>query len=468
MNFLTVLTVTVMSVSVDPGQDINAAIQSVNEQGGGTVVLNPGVHESYSIHLCDNLTLQLSEGAVLKAAKPEADRGYDLPEDNTYHMYQDHGHSHWHNSLIWGESVSNVRIVGKGLIDGRNLKRFTSSRRNPNMPQVNDANKAIAIKRGKNITLEGFDMLECGHFALLATDVEGLTIRDMRIDTNRDALDIDGCRNVLVEGCQVNSPWDDAIVLKSCYSLGYFADVENVIVRNCVVSGYDCGTLLDGTRQLVGELAPDGGGRTGRIKIGTETSGSFRNVLVEDCHFEHCRGLALETVDGGTVENVIVRNITMEHIVNAAIFMRIGARLRSPEGTPVGKMRNIRIENVKAKDVDSRYSSIIAGIPGHPVEDVVLKDIDIQYQGGCVYTDRMMRTDQREGVYKGQRDSVLAVNPNEPVPEADKGYPEPWIFGVVPAKGIYIRHARNIKEENVRFSYEKPDVRPERVTEDLQ
>ena len=75
---------------------------------------------------------------------------------------------------------------------------------------------------------------------------------------------------------------------------------------------------------------PDHGYRTGRIKLGTESSGGFRNIAITNCIFEHCRGLALETVDGGHLEDIVINNITMRNIVNAPIFLRLGARMRSP------------------------------------------------------------------------------------------------------------------------------------------
>src|SRR5690606_21942438 len=120
--------------------------------------------------------------------------------------------------------------------------------------------------------------------------------------------------------------------------LGFFRDTENVTITNCFVSGYDRGTMLDGTFLREEPQAPDHDFVTGRIKFGTESSGGFKNITITNCIFERCRGLALETVDGGSLEDVTISNITMRDIVNAPIFLRLGARLRSPKGTPPGKM----------------------------------------------------------------------------------------------------------------------------------
>lgn len=475
---------------------INEAIQTASDEGGGTVLLPAGRYACYSIRLRSNVTLQLETGCEIVAAKPQVGQGYDPAEPVEGPLYQDFGHSHWHNSLIWGDSLVNVAICGQGLIDGSNLGRGLS--RNG----LNEGNKAIALRACRGVTLRDLRMLRCGHFALLATGVDNLTIDNLYVDTNRDGFDIDCCRNVRITSCSVNTPWDDAIVLKASYALGQFRDTENVTISDCYVSGYDCGSMLDGTRTLTGPLAPDGGSRTGRIKIGTESSGGFRNIAVTNCLFEHCRGLALETVDGGVLEDVVISNITMRHIVNAAIFLRLGARMRSPEGTPVGAMRRIRIADVNAYDVDSRYSSIISGIPGAPIEDVTLSNVHIYYRGGIAATDSIIPISQapwerksyqepqlatqgqrakpsnpaatpqsakpRPAAQSWERDTLLVVNLHAPVPEQEDSYPEPWMFGIVPAKGFFLRHIDGIRLDNVQFHYAAPDVRPEFYMDDVK
>lgn len=145
--------------------------------------------------------------------------------------------------------------------------------------------------------------------------------------------------------------------------------------------------MLSGTWELDEPQAPDHGYRTGRIKLGTESSGGFKNITVTNCIFEHCRGLALETVDGGHLEDIEISHITMRHSVNAGIFLRLGARMRSPEGTPAGSMKRIRISHINAYDVDSRYSSIISGIPNGIIEDVTFDHIHLYYKGGYTKED---------------------------------------------------------------------------------
>jgi len=416
---------------------INKAIDAASLAGGGTVIFPAGTYASYSVRLKSNITLQLEAGAVLLAAFPVNGVGYDAAEPNEFNKFQDFGHSHWQNSLIWGEHLENVTICGQGLINGEGLTRGES-----HLPGV--GNKAISLKLCRNVVLRDVKMLMCGHFALLATGVDNLTIDNLVIDTNRDGLDIDCCRNVKISNCTVNSPWDDAIVLKASYALGLFRDTENVTITNCFVSGYDKGTLMNGTYKRDEPQAPDQGFVTGRIKLGTESSGGFRNIAISNCIFERCRGLALETVDGGILEDIVISNITMRDIVNSPIFLRLGARMRSPEGTAVGSMKRISIDNVNVYNADSRYGCLISGLPGHFIEDIKLSNIRIVYRGG------------------GTVEQAALVPP-----ESEKLYPEPWMFGIIPSSSFYIRHAKNVELNNVDVSFMQADFRPSIQLDDV-
>jgi polygalacturonase len=415
---------------------INRAIETLASRGGGTLYFPAGDYLSYSIRLKSHIRLFLDAGAKITAAFPSAVEGYDEAEPNEYDRFQDFGHSHWKNSLLWAIGEEDITICGQGVIDGKGLTREESRLKGV-------ANKAISLKECRNITLKDIRMLHCGHFALLATGVDNMTIDNLLIDTNRDGLDIDACRNVRISNCTVNSPWDDAIVLKASYALGYFKDTENVTITNCFVSGYDRGTVADGSYRRDEPQAPDHGFVCGRIKFGTESSGGFKNITISNCVFERCRGLALETVDGGSLEDVVISNITMRDIVNAPIFLRLGARMRSPEGTPVGKMRRISIDNINVFNADSRYASIISGIPGHCIEDVSLSNIRIHYKGGY-----------------GKEDAAIVPPENEEV------YPEPWMFGTIPASVFFVRHARNIHFHHIYADFMDADFRPAFVLDD--
>lgn len=451
---------------------INKAIEAAAVAGGGTVSFPAGIYLSVSIRLRSNITLKLDRGATILAADTVPGKvTYDLPEPNDWDMYQDFGHSHWQNSLIWGIGLENVSIVGPGLIDGKGLTRRSPRARRVNQPgdrpvtlggqtgavpqsplgEDDDpavmnglGNKAISLKLSRNVLLRDFSILNGGHFAVLATGVDNLTIDNVKVDTNRDGLDIDSCRNVRIKNCSVNSPNDDAIVLKSSYALGFARATENVTITDSVVRGYDIGSLLNGTFTRNITEAPDRDGPTGRIKLGTESNGGFKNITISNVVFDHCRGLALETVDGGPLEDVTITNITMRDVTSSPIFLRLGKRLRGPAGSLPGQLRRVNISNVVAYNADARYASIIAGIPEHHIEGVNLNNIRIYYRGG------------------GKKE-LADVRP----PEREINYPEPSMFGEIPAYGFFIRHAKGITLNDVRIAFLSDESRPPFVLEDV-
>ena len=451
---------------------INKTIDAASTKGGGTVFFPAGTYLSFSIRLKSNITLYLDNGATILAADPQDHKGtYDMPEPNEFDMYQDFGHSHWQNSLIWGIGLENVAIVGQGKIDGKGLSRRSPGPRRPRTAgetpasmgggnknaisplgetsDVKEMNglgtKAIALKLSRNVTLRDFTIFQGGHFALLTTGVDNLTIDNLRVDTNRDGFDIDSCRNVRISNSFVNSPNDDAIVLKSSYALGFNRATENVTITNSQVSGFDLGTLLDGTFKTTQEFAPDKDRVTGRIKFGTESNGGFKNITISNINFVHCRGLALEAVDGGYIEDVSITNITMRDITTAPIFIRLGSRQRAPDGTAIGAIRRVNISNVVVSNAESQYASIVAGLAGQDIEDVKLSNVRIHYKGGGTKQDAA-----RE------------------VPENEKSYPEPSMFGIIPSYGFYIRHANGISFDNVEVSFEKDDARPAFLLDDVK
>jgi len=409
---------------------INKAIEAAAAAGGGTVWFSAGQYLCYSIHLKSGVSLYLNQGATIVAADTPAvgkGGGYDPAEPNPWDKYQDFGHSHWHNSLIWGEEVHDVSILGTGRIHGKGLVRS-------NDVPAGGGNKSISLKNSRNITIRDISILHGGHFAILASGVDNMTVDGLKIDTNRDGINIDCCRHAHISNCSINSPFDDAIVPKSSYALGFPRATENVTITNCIVSGYDEGSLLDGTykRTVTYKLGP-----TGRIKFGTESNGGFKNITIANCVFDYCRGLALETVDGGLLEDVAIANITMRDIVNAPIFLRLGSRMRGPEGGQVGRLRRVHISNVVVYNADPAGGVIISGIPGHDIEDITLRDIRIFYKGG------------------GTREQA-ALEPAE----KEKDYPEPNMFGELPAYGFFIRHVRGIDLSGIQISYMKEDLRP--------
>jgi polygalacturonase len=426
---------------------INRTIDAAAAAGGGIVELGPGTYITGSVHLRSNITLQLDRGAVLEASSEPGE--YDAPEPNASDKYQDFGHSHWHNSLIWGENLTNIAITGGGFISGKALVRERGA----------GGDKAIALRLCHNVTFRDISIANGGHFAILATGVDNLTIDNLLIDTNRDGIDLDSSSNVHIVNTSVNSPNDDAIVLKGTHALGYARVSENITIANCLVSGFDIGSLLDATYKRTVERAPDRDGPTGRIKIGTESEGDFRNVAISNVTFDRSRGLALESVDGSHIEDVAVSNITMRDVSNAPFFIRIGSRMRAPEGVAIGSIKRVNISNVVVYGADPRYASIVAGLPGHDVEDIRFSNIRILARGGLSLEEAAK---QSAGMVNSFFFRPNGVPPREAmdVPEREKEYPEPSMFGILPSWAFFIRHAKGIELEGMDLTTMQPDKRP--------
>ena len=487
---------------------INRAIEAAAAAGGGTVEFPAGTYLSFSIRLKSHITLHLDPGSVIVAATAAPGYGsYDAAEPNDWGdklQYQDFGHSHVHNSLIWGENLEDIAITGQGMIFGKGLPRANGGmgRRANTLAGPNNTltpaeaaappaagvspaaaapvagvssnkggNKSIGLLNCRRVALRDFSILQGGWFAVLVVGVDQLTIDNVRIDTNRDGMDIDACRNVHVSNCTVNAINDDAIVLKSSFALGRFRDSENITITGCEVTGFDPGSFFDGTYRTEQAKAVDRDGPTGRIKFGTESSGGFRNIVVANCVFERSRGLALETVDGGTIENVSISNIAMRDLCNAAIFLRIGNRARSPAGTPagtpVGTIRGVTISHVVASDVDARYPVIIAGLPGHPVQDVRLSDIRIESRGGLTLDDVAKQPSDLVNTFFLRGPGVTGPRDPYSPPEQEKAYPEPSMFGLLPSYGVYVRHASGLEFRDVDLGFAKDDTRPAVVLDDV-
>lgn len=419
---------------------INRVIEAAATAGGGTVYFPAGVYASYSIRLKSHITLYLDQGATILAESTPHDGmetgGYDVPEpQGAWEPYQDFGHNHWHNSLIWGEGIHDIAIVGQGLIWGKGLSRgWDSETVLPDSNKKGVGNKSIALKNCYNVTLRDFSILQGGWFGLLATGVDNLTVDNLRIDTNRDGMDFDCCKNVRVSNCTVNSPWDDGICPKSSYALGYPRITENVTITNCMVTGgYELGSVLDGTWKVL--KAGPKNYRTGRIKLGTESNGGFRNVTVSNCVFDSSHGFILESEDGAVCEDITVTNLAMRGTFNSPIFVRLGTRMRGPKDAKVGYIRRLLFNNISSSGA-TLLPAIFSGVPGYAIEDVKISDVYLHQEGGAP-------------------EEQAALQP----PENEAKYPDPEMFGQIPACGFFLRHIRNLEMSNVEIATEARDPR---------
>ena len=418
---------------------INKAIEAATKDGGGQVVLTAGTYLCGSIRLKSNVDLHLMAGAKILAAPAEM-KAYDESEVFGGPEYQDGGHTYFHNSLIWAEGQQNISITGHGMIDGEGLtKHDTEKAGNVQGGSIGTGDKAIALKLCRNVTIRDITIYRGGHFAIITTGCDIGTIDNVTIDTNRDGIDIDCCKYFTVSNTKVNTPNDDAIVLKSSYALKRPVLCEHILITNCIVTGYKLGTFLSG------EYIPEKVNWVcGRIKLGTESNGGYRNITISNCTCMWSSGLAFEEVDQGRMENITVSNISLSHVHHYPIYITTGCRNRGPkEVTRMSSARDIYINNVIADDCDSLAGIIITGMESEPIRNVSLTNIRIQYRGG------------------GKKVTT-------PYREQGTNYPEPRWAGPTPAYGLFARHVDGLHLQNVNFELLRSDERPDIIFEDVK
>ena len=419
---------------------INRAIEECASHGGGTVMLTAGRYLSGSIRMKSNVCLNIEAGATIVATSERT--AYDPSEPFEGPEYQDGGHTYFHNSLIWADGEQNISIIGRGTIDGSGLtKHDTETAGQVHGGSIGTGDKSIALKLCRNILIRDVTITRGGHFAIIITGCELGTIDNVTIDTNRDGIDIDCCKMITVSNTKVNTPSDDGIVLKSSYALKRPVPCEHILINNCTVTGFKVGTLLDGTcvPEKVNWVC-------GRIKLGTESNGGYRNIAITNCSFLYSSGLALEEVDQGMMENIVVSNLTMNHVHHYPIYITTGCRNRGPkENTAISSAQDIQIMNVTADDCDSLSGIQITGMPGHPIKNVRLSNIQLRYRGG------------------------MKQQPQRDYPELGTKYPEIAKFlGTCPAYGIFARHVDGLQLRDITIQLMAPDVRPCIITGDVK
>lgn len=422
-------------------QAINAAIDSCVAHGGGRVVVPAGTYLCGSIRMKSHVELYLSAGAKILAA-PASMKAYDEAESWEGPAYQDGGHTYFKNSLIYAIGQEHVSITGRGMIDGQGLtKKDTEKGGVVNGGNIGTGDKAIAFKLCRNILIRDVTIYRGGHFAIILTGCELGTVDNVTIDTNRDGFDIDCCKYLSVSNCKINTPRDDALVLKSSYALKKPVITEHIAITNCVITGYKLGSLLDGSY-----IPEPVSWVCGRFKLGTESNGGYKNISLSNSTFMYSSGLAFEEVDQGIMENITMSNITMNHVHHYPIYITTGCRNRSPkERTTVSTGRDIMISNMVANDVDSLAGIIVTGMPDEPLRNITLSNIQLQFRGGG-------RAELAKREYR----------------EQGKNYPEPRFAKETPAYGLFARHVDGLEVNNVTFRTMKPEYRPAAMLVDVK
>ncbi|HYA23040.1 MAG TPA: glycosyl hydrolase family 28 protein [Terriglobales bacterium] len=387
---------------------IQAAIDAAG-RAGGTVVFPPGNYVSGTLRLRSSVALYLGPGATLTASPDKTD--FDAYEKLTYDTFSDEETSYFHHALIAGEGVENISITGEGTIDGNRNQR--------------GGPKPIALKTCRLISIRGITLENAPNYniSLLGcdyVDIDGVTI----FNGFADGIDPDCSQFVRIANCYVET-FDDAIVLKTSPSLGYLRPTENVTVTNCVLttSSYP-------------------------LKLGTESSGDFKNIAFSNCTVFSRRdkwnrgplgGIAIESVDGANIDRVVVSNIAMDDVW-APIFIRLGGRGRAQKTPAPGSLRNVSLSNISA--TGASLASSITGVPGAEVGPVWIQDVHISVVG------------------KGS-----AARLDREIPESAPTYPEADMFGELPCYALYCRHVNGLVIDRVAFALENPDERPALVAD---
>jgi polygalacturonase len=439
------------SGAVGDGVTVNtAAIQSSIDAcasgGGGTVLFPAGRFVTGTLFLKDKVCLHLESGAVILGSTHLDDYPIIRCE------YPSKSDSYTARALIWGEGLTNVAITGFGTIDGQGAsfhgKKATPEEMKPHSdayaaegrhtPEAHYFNRPYLIRliscrdvRVHDVTLQNSAMwmqhyLNCEHVS-----IRGIKVFN-HVAANNDMIDIDGCRYVTIADCYGDTD-DDALTLKSTGA----APTEHVTITNCILASH-CNAL----------------------KAGTESAGGFKDIAITNCVIkrsavepalsgrdEGLAGIALEIVDGGTLDGVVISNVVIQD-TTAPIFLRLGDRgrpARKADPKPAaGTFRNVIISNIVARGA-SATGCAIAGVPGHPIEDVILENIRIEFAGG------------------GTAEQAARA-----IPEEEPKYPESTMFGALPAYGFYVRHADGITLRNIQLECATPDARPAITCDDVQ
>ena len=392
--------------SANDTEAINRAIEKCSASGGGDVHFPAGTYLAASIHLRSNVRFVLDNDAVISGA----DSGYDPPEPNKFERYQDFGHSHFHNALMWGENIENFAIVG-GHINGGHISEEDELRGR----DIGD--KVIVIKSSRNILFHGITHENGGHMVYLLNDCENVAFANIVIKKSRDGVNLVSCRNVQMHDCHFTGCGDDTVALKSDYALGRKIASANIYLWNCYLES-----------------------AANALEIGAETVGDFTNVNFSDIRIGRAwkAGVGIRSVNGSVIDSVRYRNISMKS-VDVPVSLVVGNRLlmAEPNEKP-GAIRNVTITNLTASEPRPRRPklarpSLIAGLPESPIENILIEHATIVGKGS-----------------PGKE--VLAASPQkQKAGRAESAFT---------ASGFYVSDARNVQLRDITMSYETVDPRP--------
>ena len=411
---------------------IQDAIDDCHKNGGGKVYLHKGTFISGTIILQNNVTLYIEAGATLRGSN-NLENFPVMP--SRYPSYE--GNFETNKMLVYAEDAKNISILGRGIIDGNGDHWVDGPY---GFPSFSKRPRIIHFRGCENILVRDITLYNSASWVQSYQSCKNMVIDGITVDSrenkdiekeryadvpgrNTDGLDLVDCQNVRISNCYINSG-DDAICLKS------FSPDEacrDITISNCVVSSNASG-----------------------IKIGTETAGTFEDITINNCVIFDSRvdAISVISVDGAKVERINISNITMRNIKGSAIFIRLGNRnryYRNNVELNVPYLKDVIIENIQGNGISAEYGCIIAGIKDIPVENIFLKNIILDFEGG-----------------KKAEDSFREI------PEKETAYPNGKIFGTIPAYGFFIRHANNVTLSDIQLYFNKEDQRPAIIAENIE
>ena len=403
---------------------IQAAIDAVAGRGG-RVHLRGGAFLCGSIRLSSNVALCIETGSALLGSPkiadyPEWPSAYPSRSSDLYTR----------RSLIFAEKAENVSIYGGGVIDGQGRSPVFHE-----PGRLKEAERPLLLRfsecrnvRVRDISLRDSAMWVQNYLACEGVHIDSITVAS-RANNNNDGIDIDDCTNVRITNSDIWSG-DDSICLKSTSRRG----CRNVVIANC--------TLSSGANA---------------IKIGTDSTGGFENIAIANCAIYDTRhaGIALQCVDGGTLDRVVVSGVVMDR-VGCALFLRLGNRGRGMEQPAPGRLRNITISNIAVSGA-SDIGSSITGQSGFPIQDVLIENMRLASVGGGT-------ADQARRAIPEYPDAYPECNMFVPAQWAESQGPKP---AQLPSYGLYARHVTGLKLRNVDFPAEEPDARPAFIADDV-
>lgn len=426
--------------TVDSTKYVQLAVDDCHKNGGGIVYIPYGTYKIATVRLYSDIHFVFEPGAKLLGSEdPDA---FSERESVPYTLYQDTSHSYFHHSMFWAEDCVNISFTGLGTIDMQNVWEKEDYPGENNPWSGRRAAKIFALKNCNNITITDLTLLRATDLAIYLAGCEKVLLSKLVIDVDMDGITPDCCKDVIISDCFVRTG-DDAIVIKSTYTLNKIKDCEDIAITNCSMT-------------TAGSA----------VKIGTESNGSFRNISVSNCvvHDTQYAGISLLITDGGDLDGVSVSNITMNNVGFPFVII-LSDRARGPEGTKMGSIKNIMISNVTYSGPYKKYMmpqmtslwdgeqfrmpcimpASITGQPDKKVENITLSNIHLEVLGGGTEEDK-----------------------NMVVPEITKMYPKNPAFGkTLPAYGIYFRHVKNLTLTNVVVETINDDARNEFVFDDV-